>query len=101
VGRSRTTGVGFAIAPSTAPHRAYRAAAKAGACGPRGTSAPPPASASVSVIWGSWPVHAGPSSVSRTQPLHSPLGAYRMHMTSKPGTELREVVPAERYFLSV
>jgi hypothetical protein len=52
------------------PHRrggfrcsAYRAAAKAGACGPRGTSAPP-ASASVSVIWGSWPVHAGPSSVS-------------------------------------
>jgi hypothetical protein len=35
------------------------------------------------------------------QPLHSPLGAGSMHLTSKPGTELREVVPAERYFLSV
>ena len=35
------------------------------------------------------------------QPLHSPLGAYRMHMTSKPGTELRGVVPAERYLRSV
>jgi hypothetical protein len=46
-------------------------------------------------------VKSGESTATISQPLHSPLGAYRMHMTSKPGTELREVVPAERYFLEV
>jgi hypothetical protein len=35
------------------------------------------------------------------QPPHSPLGAGSMNMTSKPGTELREVVPAEWYFRKV
>jgi hypothetical protein len=62
---------GPAAARGAGPHHrsgfrcsAYRAAADAGACGPRGTLAPP-ASAPVPAVWGWRPVHAGPSSASR------------------------------------
>ena len=52
-----TTGVGFGVVP-IGPQPTL------GPAGP-GVTLAPPASAPVPAIWGSWPVHAGPSSVSR------------------------------------